>query len=145
MKPHRILLTLALGIALSSVLVGGAWAAGRPDDRGGMIGVGGAQVAPAPPDAFERAVLRSTSANPVPDVFERAVLRETRTALRPDDRAEGRGPGVYSPASFDRPSAGSDWITWSNAIYGSLALAAIAVVGGIAAVGHRQRRRVVLS
>ena len=79
---------------MAAVLAGGAQAAVRPDDRGGMIGVGATQVVEAPPDAFERIVLRSTAANPVPDVFERAVLRESRSApLRPDDRVGARGPG----------------------------------------------------
>ena len=92
-RAHRILATLGTAFAAAALLTGVAQAAERPDDRGGLIGVGGTQVVPATPDVFERAVLRSAAANPVPDVFERAVLRESRSAVRPDDRAGARGPG----------------------------------------------------
>ena len=145
MKAHRILLRLALGIAAAAVLASGAQAAERPDDRGGMIGVGATQVVEAPPDAFERAVLRSTAANPAPDVFERAVLRESRSApLRPDDRAGARGPAIFPTALPSVAALSGDDFRWGDALFGAAAMLGVVLLGAAATLTLRRRGGVVL-
>jgi hypothetical protein len=136
---HRILRALGLALTGAALLTGGAQAAERPDDRGGLIGVGGAQVAPTPPDAFERAVLRSAAANPVPDVFERAVLREGRSPIRPDDRAGARGPGIAATALPSVAASPDDGFGWDAAFLGAAAMLGVLVLGAAAILAIRSR------
>jgi hypothetical protein len=157
MKAHRILSTVGLALALGAVLAGGAHAAERPDDRAGLLGVGGAQVVVAPPDAFERAVLRQPtpssdvferaalrSTDAPPDVFERAVLRHTDAAsVRPDDRAGVRGPGAVAPAAQVGASALDSGFPWSNALLVAGGILLVALLG-IAATTIRHRGRVIV-
>ena len=144
MKAHRIVVRFAVGIAVAAVLAGGAQAAERPDDRGGMIGVGAAQVVESPPDAFERAVLRGTAANPLPDVFDRAVLRESRSALRPDDRAGARGPGIFPTALPSVAASSGDGFRWDDALFGAAAMLGVVLLGAAATLTLRRRGGVVL-
>jgi len=127
------------------VITGGAQAAERPDDRGGMIGVGSTQGVAVAPDAFERAVLRSTAIVPGPDAFERAVGRALAgdVNVRPDDRASARGPGALTPTvvststgSFDEPFA------WGDAALGAVAGYGLLALGGLAMVTLRNRRMI---
>lgn len=137
---HRILGALGLALTGAVLFAGGAQAAERPDDRGGMIGVGGAQVLPATPDVFERAVLRSAAANPVPDVFERAVLRESRSAVRPDDRSGARGPGNFaSPLALASASPADDGFRWDDAFLGAAAMLGVVLLGAAATLTIRHR------
>jgi hypothetical protein len=137
---HRILGALGLALTGAVLLAGGAQAAERPDDRSGMIGVGGAQVLPATPDVFERAVLRSGAANPVPDVFERAVLRESGSAVRPDDRSGARGPGTFtSPLASASASAADDGFRWDDAFLGAAAMLGAVLLGAAATLTIRHR------
>ncbi len=141
MYGNRILRSVGLGIA-AAVLVGGAQAAERPDDRAGMIGVGAAQVVEAAPDAFERAVLRHASTAP-PDAFERAVVRQATVAVRPDDRAGARGPGADAPTlspSADRTEPG---FGWSDALLGA-GILGVLLLGAAVTLTIRHRGRVVL-
>lgn len=62
----------------------GSGSAERPDDRGGMLGVGAVSTS-APTRAA------------IPDAFERAVARSAGTSTRPDDRGEARG-ATHRPA-----------------------------------------------
>jgi hypothetical protein len=141
---HRILRAFALALTGAALLTGGAQAAERPDDRGGLIGVGGAQVAPASPDAFERAVLRSAAANPVPDVFERAVLREGRSAVRPDDRAGARGPGNFATALPAVAASADSGFRWDDAFLGAAAMLGVVLLGAAATLTIRHRGGVAL-
>jgi hypothetical protein len=142
---HRILTALGLALTSAALLAGGAQAAERPDDRGGLIGVGGAQVVPASADTFERAVLRSAAANPVPDVFERAVLRESRSAVRPDDRAGARGPGNFAtPLPSVAASAADDGFRWDDAFLGAAAMLGVVLLGAAATLTIRHRGGVAL-
>ena len=190
---HRVLAMVGTALAGVALLACGAQAAERPDDRGGLIGVGGAQaiggspvptyartaygsrvplrsstgagsappsyalnaygtrtpssgvVLPAPPDAFERAVLRSAAANRVPDLFERAVLREGRSAARPDDRAGGRGPGnLASTLSSVAVSSTDEGFRWDDAFLGAAAMLAVVLLGAAATLTIRRRGGVAL-
>jgi hypothetical protein len=137
---HRILGALGLALSGAVLFAGGAQAAERPDDRGGMIGVGGTQIVLATPDAFERAVLRNAAANPVPDVFERAVLRESLSAVRPDDRSGARGPGNFaSPLASASVSAADDGIRWDDAFLGAAAVLGVVLLGAATTLTIRHR------
>jgi hypothetical protein len=140
---HRIVGTLGTAFAAAALLAGAAQAAERPDDRGGLIGVGGAQVVAATPDVFERAVLRSAAADPVPDLFERAVLRETGTTARPDDRAGMRGPGIVSTASSSIAASVDGGFRWDDALFGAAAMLGVVLLGAAATVTIRHRGRVI--
>jgi hypothetical protein len=146
MKVHaqRLIGAVSLALTVSAVLAGGALA-DRPDDRAGMLGVGGASSALAIPDAFERAVARGIGerpvhpndrtgmpgvggleAGPVPDVIERTVLREA-TPVRPDD--------VITEDGFQ----------WGDAAFGAGAAFGLVLLAAGATATIRYRRRVVLS
>ena len=142
MYGKRILRSVGLGIA-AAVLVGGAQAAERPDDRAGMIGVGAAQVVEAPPDAFERAVLRHASTAP-PDAFERAVVRQATVAVRPDDRAVARGPGAVAPTLSPSADPTEPNLGWSDAFLGAAGILGVLLLGAAATLAIRHRGRVVL-
>ncbi len=142
MYGKRILRSVGLGIA-AAVLVGGAQAAERPDDRAGMIGVGAAQVVEAPPDAFERAVLRHASTAP-PDAFERAVVRQATVAVRPDDRAVARGPGAVAPTLSPSADPTEPNLGWSDAFLGAAGILGVLLLGAAATLVIRHRGRVVL-
>lgn len=123
--------------ALSLALVGAALTATtaqaeRPDDRGGMLGVGAVSVSTAAPSA-------------VPDAFERAVARSTGTSVRPDDRGEARGPGVY----FSVPPVPTGAIStadfqWGDASAGAGAMLVLILCGAGIAVSIRHRGRTAL-
>jgi hypothetical protein len=163
---------IAMMLTAAAVLAGGAQA-DRPDNRGGMLGVGSINAQTAVPDVFERAVgrqlneltvgvggttsqtavadvferavLRQLDGSAVPDAFERAVLRESGVAMRPEDRAGTRGPGVL-PLTSPAPStaAGSDGFAWSEAAVGAGFTLGLVLLGGAAAVVIRQRRGAIL-
>ena len=143
-RAHRILSTLGTAVAAAALLTGVAQAAERPDDRGGLIGVGSTQVVPATPDVFERAVLRSAAANPVPDVFERAVLRESISAVRPDDRAGARGPGIVPTAVPSVAVSADDGFRWDDAFLGAAAMLGVVLLGAAATLTIRHRGGVAL-
>ena len=142
---HRILGMLGMALAGAALFAGGVQAADRPDDRGGLIGVGATQVVPATPDVFERAFLRSAAANPVPDVFERAVLRGSRgVALRPDDRAGARGPGMVATALPTVAASAGEGFRWNDAFLGAAAMLGVVLFGAAATLTIRHRGGVVL-
>ena len=142
MYGKRILRSVGLGI-VAAVLVGGAQAAERPDDRAGMIGVGAAQVVEAPPDAFERAVLRHVSTAP-PDAFERAFARQATVAARPDDRAGARGPGAVAPTLAPSTDVVEPGFGWNDAFLGAAGILGVLLLGAAATLAVRHRGRVVL-
>lgn len=140
---HKILGALSATLACAAVLAGGVQAAERPDDRGGMLGVGAAQAVIVP-DAFERAFLRHAAATPVPDAFERAVIREqATTAVRPDDRPGLRGPGLVPTAPTSVATASDGGFAWDDAAFGAGAMLGLALLG-TAILGIRRRGGVVL-
>ena len=78
----------------------------------------------------------------MPDAFERAVARSLDTSIRPDDRGETRGPGVY----FSVPPVPSDAIStddfqWRDASAGAGAMLLLILCGAGIAVSIRHRDR----
>jgi hypothetical protein len=141
---------------VGAALTAGAAQAERPDDRGGMLGVGAASASTQTAAgtipylshgigvgaASASAVAPST----VPDAFERAVARPIGTGTRPDDRGEARGPRVYF--SVPRPvtrAVSADDFQWRDASAGAgAAILAILLAAGVT-VSIRHRGRTALS
>jgi hypothetical protein len=143
MKVHRIMRAVGLGLAMAAVAAGGAQAAERPDDRGGMLGVGAAQAV-ATPDAFERAALRATESAP-PDAFERAVLRHsTQVAERPDDRLGIRGPGAVAPTLSVSVKPVESGFQWDDALFGAAGMFGVVLLGTAVTLTIRHRGGVIL-
>jgi hypothetical protein len=164
---QKVITALTLALAISAVLVGDAQAAGRPDNRAGIRGIGSQSTDLS--DVFTRAVARaqavqavrpddraglrgagSTPSTPVAlsDVFERALLRHNAsTAPRPDDRAGLRGAGPELAASAPIATAASTGFRWADAGFGAAAtLALILVLAGLAlARANHQRSHPILN
>ena len=156
MKALRISKVFGVALGSAAVLATGAPAADRPDDRAGMLGVGATQVVVvpdaferavlrstelAPPDAFERAVLRSTELAP-PDAFERAVLRVSNAGPRPDDRAGARGPGAMpSTVASVAAARANDGFAWGDAFVGAAGVLSILLLGTATMLTIRHRGR----
>ena len=96
----------------------------HPDDRAGMLGVGGVDRALVSP----------------PDVFERAVaIRLAAAPTRPDDRAGARGPGVNAPSADTAPrESGGVAFAWQDATIGASAMLVTLIL--VAVVGLTIRR-----
>ena len=145
MKAARQITTLAAALASVALITSGAQAAERPDDRGGMIGVGSTQGVAVAPDAFERAVGRSTVGVPVPDAFERAAARALAgdVNVRPDDRASARGPGALTPTAVSTSTGSLDESFASDeAALGAVAGFGLLVLGTLALLTFRRRRMI---
>jgi hypothetical protein len=126
-----------LGITGAAVIVG-AMAVGaaqaRPDDRGGMLGVGSAAVEQSgrPDDRPGPLGVGATV---------RAVQLQEQAVVRPDDRAGLRGPGTTPPVTLAYPTTTDDGFHWSGdqiGTAGALFLAALAAAGLLAI--HRRER-----
>jgi hypothetical protein len=129
-KAHRIVGLVGAGLATAVVLAGSAQAADRPDDRGGLLGVGGAQAVTVAPDAVDRAVLRhAAEVAPVrvPDALDRAVFRETAALVQ--------------PSVTSAPDGGFEW---GDAFFGAVVALFVVLLGGAAALTIRHRGRVSL-
>jgi hypothetical protein len=137
---HRIQTVLGTAGAVflgAALLTGSVQAADRPDDRGGMLGVGGVATATADPSGvFERAVARHVGAT-LPD-----PLAQKAGSVRPDDRAGVRGPGTVATADVEEAGSG---FAWSEAAFGAtVAFVLCLALGGLAATMVRQRARAVV-
>lgn len=164
-RPQQIIATLTLALALSAVLIGSAQAAGTPDNRAGIRGIG-SQYADVS-DVVSRAVARAygvqtmrpddragvrgagtTPSTPdVPDVIERAILRYTAPSpARPDDRAGFRGVGTEIADSAPIATTASAGFQWTDAGFGAAAaLALVLVLAGLAvARASHQRSHAIL-
>jgi hypothetical protein len=132
-RHQQLIAALTLALACSAVLVGGAQADRRPDNRAGIHGIG-SQVTDVS-DVFTRAVARGAS-TPVglTDVFERAVLRHNASGpARPDDRAGLRGVGTPLAAAEPVATTVSGGFRWADAAIGAaVALALVLMLAGLA-------------
>jgi hypothetical protein len=141
---NRILtLCTTFAVVIGVLAPSGGFAATRPDDRAGLIGVGAAQAAQAVPDVFDRAVARNSTAAGL-DAVDRAVLRSTVDNRRPDDRAEARGPGVFTTVSPTAAATQNDGFAWSDALLGASAMLGVLLLGAAGALVIRHRGRVAL-
>jgi hypothetical protein len=130
------MLLVVLGTA--GVLVPIGQASEKPNDRAGLLGVGGIAGSIATPDAVERAVGRH-NASIAPDAFERAVAIHVASSPRPDDRAGAHGPGAISPVTLNPGVSTQDGFQWNDASVGAGAMLAALLLA--AAVGLTVRRR----
>ena len=123
----RILHTTTLVLAAFALLVPNALAQ-RPDDRGGMLGVGAAAATISATRPDDRAEGRGPG----------ALARDTSVSTRPDDRAGLRGPGSVPIAVVTSSADGFDWTDASVGAVGAFGLALI--LFGMFAVTTRTRR-----
>jgi len=124
----RILHTTALLLAAFALLVPDALAE-RPDDRGGLLGVGAASATTSATRPDDRGEARGPGGL-TPEL-----------SVRPDDRADLRGPGAI-PLETVTPSTpdGFDWTDASVGAVGAFGLALI-LFGAIVAATHTRRSR----
>lgn len=161
-RRQKKIAALTLALTLSTVLIGGAQAADRPDNRPGIRGAGSQSTNLS--DVFTRAVarthavqaarpdnragLRGVGSAPIStpvalsDVFERAVLRHnTSTAPRPDDRAGLHGVGITLANASPVAAAVSAGFQWADAGLGAAAaLTLVLILAGIAAARATHHR-----
>jgi hypothetical protein len=126
----RIVHTSILGLVACALLVPTALAA-RPDDRGGLIGVGGTAAGIATsvrPD--DRANLRGPG----------ALDQIATPSVRPDDRADVRGPGAVPTVFLTQSPSGFDWSAAGIGALGAFGLALV-LFGGMQVLGHTRRSR----
>jgi hypothetical protein len=130
-KAHRIVGLVGAGLATAVVLAGSAQAADRPDDRGGLLGVGAAQAVTPASDVIDRAVQRqavaATAPVRVPDALDRAVFRESAAAVQPPVTSTSDGE-----------------FAWGDAFFGAAVALFIVLLGGATALTIRHRGRVIL-
>lgn len=126
-----------MGVLTAAVIAGAMVASAaqaRPDDRGGMLGVGSVATVQSDRPDDRPGVLGVGSASP-------AVQLEQAAAVRPDDRVGQRGPGTTPPITLTYPVVGDDGFEWSStelATVVSLLLALLATAGLVAI--HRRER-----
>jgi hypothetical protein len=153
-QAQRMVGVFALTLAAAAVMAGAAQAE-HPNDRAGMLGVGGvaASQTTLSPDWFERAVAR--------DVGDRAVIPNDRggmlgvggiesQALQQsapivgDDRSGLYGPGIVSAEVPSVTTASDDGFQWGDAGFGAAAALGMVLLGMAAALAIRHRSRVSL-
>ena len=125
---NRIVSISIVSLVVAAFLAPAALA-DRPDDRAGLIGVGGASVAIA------------TSARPDDSADLRgpgAFASTVQASVRPDDRAGARGPGLAPIVVASPSSSGFDWEDAGIGALGAFGLALV-LFGAMQAVS-RQRR-----
>jgi len=111
---------------------------GSPNDQAGTIGVGSVATSTQAPDAFERAAIRATVQ--APDAFERAAIRATAdTAVRPDDRAGIRGPGIVPTGSVLVATSAENGFQWGDASLGAGFAFGLVLVLGLVGLTIRHR------
>jgi hypothetical protein len=141
-KAHRIVGLGGVGLVIAVMLAGPAQAAERPDDRGGLLGVGGAQAVTAVPDAVDRAVQRyAGAAAAVPDAFERAAARGATPMPDALDRAVLRETASGQPSVAPASDGGFEW---GDALFGAAATLLAVMLACAAALTIRHRGRVIL-
>jgi hypothetical protein len=136
-KAHqRFIGALVLSLATTVVMVGPAQAQ-HPNDRGGMLGIGGAADG-----ADGRAVIPNDRAGKLGiGGIESQTLQ--LASVRPDDRGSLRGPGAVATASTVTAVA-DDGFQWRDAGFEAAAAFGIALLGIVGALTLRQHRRVLV-
>ena len=116
----RILQTTTLVLTVAALVTPTALAA-RPDDRGGMLGVGAAAVTSGSTHPDDRADARGPGA-----------VDRLQSAVRPDDLAGTRGPGSI-PTVFVASSSSRDGFDWDDAGVGAVGAFGVALLllGGL--------------
>jgi hypothetical protein len=117
----RLAQQVGVGAASSGVIEQSS----HPNDRRGMLGVGGV-FAGSGPDASELAVLRDDA------------------PVRPDDRSGIRGPGIAPSEAPAVTLVSAGGFQWEDAAFGAGAAFGLVLVAGLAFAAIRHRGRVVL-
>jgi hypothetical protein len=150
-KMLRSIGTIVLAFGAAALFAASAQA-DRPDDRAGMLGLGGASGAAVSVRPDDRAGTRGIGAveasqpEIVPDVVARLVATRVDGAPgRPDDRAGARGPGIVFPkAPLGTVTVSADAFEWADATIGAAATLSVILLAGALALTVRQRRRISL-
>jgi hypothetical protein len=133
---QRLIGALVLSLATTVVMVGPAHAQ-HPNDRGGMLGIGGAADG-----VGGRAVIPNDRAGKLGiGGVESQTLQ--LASVRPDDRGSLRGPGAVATASSVAAVA-DDGFQWRDAGFEAAAAFGIVLLGIGGALTLRQHRRVLL-
>jgi hypothetical protein len=135
MKAHqRLIGALVLSFATTVVMVGPAHAQ-HPNDRGGLLGIGGAAKG-----VDGRAAIPNDRAGMLGiGGIERQTLQ--LASVRPDDRGSLRGPGAVATAPTVAAIA-DDGFQWRDAGFEAAAAFGIVLLGLVGALTLRQHRRV---
>jgi hypothetical protein len=167
---RRVPAAIMLALAAAAVLAAGAQAE-HPNDRAGLLGVGGASnglVAPTNPGwgaagdwARNHAELPATSNVSAPtnpgwgaagdwvrnhaELSATPNVSSTAVATRPDDRGDARGPGALSAARLGVPALSGDPFQWDDAVAGAVAMLGAILLMAAIALTIRRRGRVALS
>ena len=122
----------AITAALVAAAMATSAAQARPDDRGGMLGVGSATaVQNDRPDDRPGLLGVGSVSTPV----------EQPAAVRPDDRPELRGPGTTPPVTLAYPTAADDGLEWGAPEIGTGVALAMALFAAAALLASRRRER----
>ena len=142
-KAQRLAGSISAGMAVAAMLAGGALA-DRPDDRAGMLGVGGASVSEQTVHPNDRAgALGVGGALQAAVPVNRAVLPDS-ALVRPDDRGGIRGPAMAAASSVATTTVSGDSFRWGDAAFGALAAFGFLLLTGATMVMLRGRSRVLV-
>jgi hypothetical protein len=125
---------------LTAAVIGAAMtvsaAQARPDDRGGLLGVGGATSEQTDRPDDRPGLLGVGGAVPASQV-------EQQAAVRPDDRGELRGPGTTPPATVFSPAVTDDGVQWGSVeIATGVALLMAVLAAATLLMSHRRERAI---
>ena len=129
-QTQRLMGVLTAAVIAAALAVSAAEA--RPDDRGGMLGVGSVTAVQddRPDDRPGLLGVGSVSA-PV----------EQPAAVRPDDRPELRGPGTTPPVALAYPAVADDGFEWGTPEIGTGVALAMALLAAAVLLASRRRER----
>jgi hypothetical protein len=165
---RRVPSAILLALAAAAILAAGAQAE-HPNDRAGLLGVGGASsdlVAPTNPGwgaasdwARNHAELPARPNLPAPtnpgwgaasdwarnqaELPATPNVPATGVAIRPDDRGDARGPGALSAPPLGVPAG--DPFQWDDAAAGAVAMLGALLLTAAIALTIRRRGRMAMS
>jgi len=133
-QTKRMASSALLALCAAAAFAGAAQAE-RPDDRSGLLGVGGAE------SSFRSGAVRPDDRAGLLGVGSADGSRAA--AIRPDDRGDVRGPGAH-PVQIVPPTATRDGFHWGDAFLGAAAALTMLMLGAALALSIRSRARVIL-
>ena len=127
---HRLMAAMTAALIAAAMATSAAQA--RPDDRGGVHGVGSATAVQDDRPDDRPGLLGVGSISP-------AV--EQQAAVRPDDRPEVRGPGTTPPVTLAYPAVADDGFDWGTQEIGTGIALAMALLSTALLLANRRRER----
>ena len=134
MKAQRLIGTLILVLATAAVLAGTGQAA-HPNDKAGILGVGGAAASPA-----AAVTIPNDRGGTIGVGAVQSQALRLATAVRPDDRGGPRGPWTLLAASPTVQAVPGDGFQWDDAALGAGAALCLVLLGMMAAMTIRRSR-----